>query len=338
MIWTPGQLNRRAELYNQLGSMITAGVPLIQALEMSGKNAALRGSRWHILTLVDHLRHGLTFSDAMLRAQGWLSEFDMALLTAGEQSGKLDFSFKALGQYYATRAMIFRETISNLAVATLNLNVFLLIFPLFLFIHFGMGILNNDFHQCVPFILEKVAAFGLIWGSVIFFIFACQGKRGERWRAILEHGNQAVPLLRTALKYLVLFRFTTALGALVNSGISIVKGLPMAAAASGSAHLKRKSGDWPRDFEAGATPSELIRGEPYFPEMFANLYYTGEVSGSLDDALGRLQTYYREEGFRRLLMFMRIFSRVIYFAIAIMIAYNVVEFYLHYYASAFTSF
>ena len=315
--------------------MITAGVPLMQALESAGKNASLRSSRKHISLLLEHMRNGLTFSDAMLRVQGFLPDFDTALLSAGEQSGKLEYSFKSLGEYYTSRATIFSETISNLAIAALNLHVFLFIFPLSLLIALVMGIINNQYYMCIPFIIEKVIIYGALWGIIIFFIFACQGKRGERWRAFLEYLNQAVPLLRTALKYLVLYRFTTALDALNNSGISIIKALPMAASASGSPHLKKSIATWPANLESGTTPAELIKQEYYFPEMFANLYHTGEISGHLDDSVKRLRTYYYDEGIRLLRMFMRIFSRGIYFLIAIMIAYNVITFYMHYFGAIF---
>lgn len=313
--------------------MIAAGVPLIQALEMSANNSSLRSSRKFIFDLVQHLKNGLSFGDAMLHIHGWLPDFDTALLAAGEQSGRLDFSFRALGDYYAARVQIIRETISNLAIAALNLHVFLLVFPLGFLIGLAMGLLNNDYAMCVPFFIEKLIVYGSLWGLIIFFIFACQGKRGERWRAILEYLNQIVPLLRTALKYLVLYRLATALDALVNSGISIVQSWPMAAAASGSPHLKKQVSQWKTEFESGLTAAELVRQERYFPEMFANLYHTGEISGHLDDTLKRLQTYYHEEGFRLLRLFAKIVSRVIYFLIAFMIAYNVIRFYLHYFGA-----
>lgn len=313
--------------------MIAAGVPLIQALDMAGKNSALRSSRKHISALLGHLRNGLTFSEAMLQEQGWVPEFDSALLSAGEQSGKLDSSFKSLGEYYSARAQILRDTLADLVLPALNLHVFLLIFPLLLLIEMAIGIFNGEYARCIPFIVEKAIVYGTLWGAIIFFIFACQGKRGDRWRSLLEHLHQSIPMLRTALKYLALFRFVTALDALVNSGISIIKSLPMAAAGSGSPHLKRKVADWPRQLESGITPAELIRAQPYFPEMFVNLYHTGEISGRIDDSLKRMQIYYREEGFRILRAFLRIVSGVIYALIAIMIAYNVISFWMHYFSA-----
>lgn len=318
--------------------MIAAGVPLIQALQMVSRNTSMRHSRKNISIILEHLNNGLSFSDAMQHVPGWLPEFDNALLSAGEQSGRLDATFRYLGDYYASRALIIRDALSSLILPTVNLHVFLLVFPLGYLILFVMGIVNNNYSQCIPFILEKFAVYGALWGCIVFFVFASQGKRGERWRALLEHLNQAVPMLRTALKYLVLYRLTTALGALVAAGVSIVKSWPLAGAASGSPHLKTRIAEWKGDLESGLTPSELVNQTKYFPEMFMNLYHTGEISGQLDDSLKRMQAYYREEGFRILRSFMRIFSGTVYALIAIMIAYNVIRFYVNYFSRALGGF
>lgn len=338
MTFTPGQLNRRAELYYQLGSMIAAGVPLIRALQMAGNNASLRGSQKTISALLEHLNNGLTFSDSMVRVHGWMPEFDVALLSAGEHTGRLDASFKFLGEYYAARAVIIRDTISNLLLSAANLHVFLLIFPLGYLISFAEGIFNNHYSQCIPFILEKIAVFGSLYAIIFFFIFACQGKRGERWRRIVESFVQSIPLLRTAQKNLVLARLATSLEALVNSGASIVKSWPMAAAASGSPHLKREVAKWQAQLEAGVTPAELAGRTRYIPEMFASQYHTGEISGRLDESLDRLHTYYHEEGTRTLRLFTRIFSATVYGVIALMIAYFIIKSYLNIFNSQMNGF
>jgi type II secretory pathway component PulF len=327
MTITPGQLNRRAELYHQLGTMIAAGVPLIRALEMASNNASLRGSQKTIATLIQHLKNGLSFSDSMVRAQGWLPDFDVALLSAGEQSGRLDTCFKQLGVYYATRATIIRDTISRLLVTVATLHVFLLIFPLGLFVDCAKGILDNDYAPFLKYIVEKIIVFGLLYGIVLFFIFACQGKRGDRWRSIVEMLAQSIPLLRTAQKYLVLTRLAAALESLIISGVSIIKSWPLAAAASGSPHLKRQVAMWEAKLESGSTPAELVSQTHYFPEMFKNLYHTGEVSGKLDESLGRLRVYFNEEGFRTLALFTKIFTGTIYGLVVVLVAYNVIKFY-----------
>src|ERR1039457_876727 len=122
---TPGQLNRRAALFEQLAAMIAAGVPLTKALEMAAKNRSTGIPQKILQELTQHLQEGHTFSDAMQLVSGQkrgmdvslkrsnkaysLAEFDIALLSAGEESGRLDATFKLLARYYASRAKIRSE-------------------------------------------------------------------------------------------------------------------------------------------------------------------------------------------------------------------------------------
>jgi len=338
IIVTPGQLNRRAELYHQLGAMITAGVPLIKALEMVSSNPAIRVSRAELLQLIGHLKSGLTFSDSMKQVHGWMSDFDLALLSVGEKTGRLDSSFTTLSSHYALRAGILRDTITGLMTTAATLHVFLLVFPLSLLISFVQAIMSQAWAGCLPFLLEKFLVFGGLYGAVLFLIFACQGKRGESWRSAVEFLAQLIPMLRTARRFLVLSRLAAALEALTSAGVSIVSGWELAAAASGSPRLKRTVADWKPRLESGVTPGELVQQTPYFPEMFANLYNTGELSGQLDSTLNRLQTYYQEEGFRKLRFFTRVLNGTIYGLVVLLVAFNVIRFYIGYMNSVFQTF
>ncbi len=338
MIITPGQLSRRAEFYHQLGSMIASGVPLIQALQMAGKNPAVGSLRKIIPVLIGHLQDGLTFSDSMVRIHGWLPEFDVALLSVGEQSGRLDNSFKLLAGYYSTRAAIIRDTIAGLIVTIATLHVFLLVFPLNLWISFALGIYHHQYAECIPFIIEKAVVFGAIYGIVLFLIFACQGNRGGKWRFTVESLLGLVPILRVARKYLVLSRLAGALEALISGGVSVVKSWEMAAAAAGSQRLINGLSIWPPELKHGATPADLVNRTRYFPELFANLYTTGEQTGKLDETLARLQVFYQEEGFRTLRVFTRIMNGTIYGLVVLLVAYNVIKFWLGYFNAAMNGF
>jgi len=275
----------------------------------------------------------------MTRVQGWLPEFDIALLSVGEESGHLDASFKLLADYYAIRAGIIRDTIAGLVITTVTLHVFLLIFPLGLLISFVQGIFDNDYTQCLPFLVEKAAVFGTLYGTVLLLIYACQGKRGERWRSIMESFIGLIPLLGTARKYLALSRLAAALEALIGAGVSIVKSWELAGAASGSPRLRREISDWKTRIESGTTPADLVNQSRCFPQIFANLYSTAEQSGKLDDALARLHTYFQEEGFRTLRVFTRLMNGTIYGLVVLLVAYNVIRFWMNYFGqiSAATS-
>ena len=78
-------------------------------------------------------------------------------------------------------------------------------------------------------------------------------------------------------------------------------------------------------------PSEAISLCPLFPGTFANLYASGEVSGKLDDSLRQINRIYNEDGTRKLNAFATWMPRLIYMLVALLIAYEVVQFYLGYF-------
>ena len=88
---------------------------------------------------------------------------------------------------------------------------------------------------------------------------------------------------------------------------------------------------WRRKIEAGRTPAELVSSSSTFPDVFQNLYSTGEISGRLDESLVRLRQYYYEEGTRNLRLVAAWFPRIVYMAVALLIAYRVVSFWSGYF-------
>lgn len=334
---TPAQLNRRAQLYEQLAASIAAGMPLIQALQMASRNRTLGSSQKTILALIGYLNEGYTFADSMKKVTTGLSEFDVALLSVGEESGRLDVGFRQLARYYTGRARIITDTIKGSLVTIATLHVFLLIFPLGYLIALVRGIMDSSFAECLPFFIQKSIVFGSLYGIVFFFVFACQGNRGEGWRALVENIFGWVPLLRTALKYLAVARLAAALDALSSAGVSAVKTWEMSAAACGSPRLKRQILQWAPQLETGVTPAEMVNQIPYFPEMFSNLYQTAEISGKHDETLERLHVYFEEEGFRLMQWFTRILTGVFYGSMAVLAGYFIIKFYVNYFNAALNS-
>jgi type II secretory pathway component PulF len=345
---TPGQLNRRAALFEQLAAMISAGVPLTKAMEMAARNRSVGISPKVMQQLTRHLQEGHTFTDAMQLVSGQkqgadgtlkpskeysLPDFDIALLSAGEESGRMDATFRLLARYYASRAKFIRDTIVSLIITMITLHVLLLVFPIGLLQSFVLGIVNNEYGKCLPFLIEKVAVFGTLYGAVWLLAFLCQGNRGEGVRGMVESIFNIVPVLRVAIKYLATARLAMALDALLNSGVPMIRAWEMAVAACGSSHLRREVLRWTPELETGTTPADMVGQIAYFPEMFVQLYQSGEISGKLDESLTRLHTYFEDEGFRTLQLFCRILNMVIYFTVALCVAIFVINFWRQYYGN-----
>lgn len=305
--------------------MLSAGIPLVNVVEQAQNNLPNRASRKALSQIHQRLIEGQTFSQAMGRLGGWVPAFDTALLSAGEQSGRLDLIFRSLAGYYKARAQITRDAISEMLRSILTIHVFCLIFPLPLLVQ---GVAKGLWG---PFLIQKIAIFGTLYGVTFLLAYACQGQRGEKWRLILESISRRIPFLGKARQYLALARLSAALEALINAGVSIISAWELSAIASGSVFMSRTVAGWRPHLETGTTPAELVNQSKNFPTMFANLYQTGETSGQQDDTLRRLHAFYEEEGFRKLRLFTKLLNGIIYGIVVLMVARAVFGFYLGYF-------
>ena len=321
---TPRQLTQKAELYHQLASLTAAGVGLISALELIRATPPSRSLQRPIGQIVQTLQAGASVTHA-LQASHLLPAFDLALIEAGENSGRLDVCFRFLSEYYGERARLARQILSDLAYPALILHVAVLVFPVQALTQL---VLQGDL---AGFAASKALLLVPAYVVVFGLIYLAQASRGERWRAELERWSRRIPIVGSARSNLALARLSVALESLLSAGVSIVEAWELAAAASGSPRLKRTVLAWKPRVRAGQTPSEAVRASGAFPELFTNLYATGELSGQLDDTLRRLYAHYREEAHLKLQTLAQWLPKLIYLLIALVIAYQIVAFWSAYF-------
>lgn len=324
MIITPGQISRRANFYFQLASLLSAGVPIIQALEM-GRNSSGRSYHQPISTILRQLQQGSNFSDAANSTGNWLPAFDRALLTAGEHSGRLDSTFRTLGNFYTQRATMLRQVISGMAYPAFVLHLAILIFPTS---YLTRLFFNNGLQD---FILQKLAILVPIYAIIGVLIYAMQGSHGEHWRSLMERVTSAIPLLGSARRDLSFSRLAGALEALLSAGIPIINAWEHAAKACGSSRIKNAVFRSVPRMEAGITPSETLRETTLFPELFQNLYATGEASGQLDSTLQRLHHHYEEQATLKFQSIANWTPKLLFLFVAIGVGYQIITFYMGYF-------
>jgi type II secretory pathway component PulF len=284
LIVTPSELRRRADFYHQLQQLTSAGLGIVRSLDQLKRNAPSRAYRLKIQELAGHVEHGQPIGESMRAIPNWLPDFDVTLIESGEKSGRLDRCFRMLGDYYAERAKTARRVISALAYPAFLLHLLAAVMTLVLFFW-------NP-----ALCLAPVAGLFLVYVLVFLLLYATQNKHSEAWRAKVESIFNVVPVLGKARRHLALGRLAAALEALISAGVSIIEAWELAAKASGSVALQRTVESWNPMLRAGKTPAEMIDGSGRFPEIFANQYAAGEVSGKLDETLERLRDYYQEDG------------------------------------------
>ena len=319
---TPGQLSRRAEFHQQLAQLTAAGIGIPTALEHLRQHPPARSYVQPISAILGQVSQGATLTEALRSLGSWLPQFDVALVQAGEHSGRLDSCFRLLSDYYTDRARLARQVIADLAYPAFLFHFAIFIFPFAEFFKTGNGVvyLCQTFGVLLP-----------IYALVLGIIYASQSRHGESWRSWMESLFKAVPILGKARRDLALARLSSALEALLSAGVNILEAWELAAAASGSPALRRAVIAWRPLVDAGQTPAEVVSTSARFPSLFAGQYATGEVSGKLEETLRGLHGYYQEEGSRKLHNLARWVPIVIYLGVVLMIAYRVVRFWADYF-------
>jgi type II secretory pathway component PulF len=320
LIISPRQFTQRAEFYHQLNQLTSAGIPIVHALEQIQRSPPAHSFRAPLQRLLDTLTRGATLAES-LQSLDWLPAFDIALIGAGEQSGRLDTCFRLLADYYNERARVIQQVISHLIYPVGLIHIAAVIFLIVL------PFAASQFNASLLFLFAKaVLILSPFYGAIALLIYATQSKHGENWRARIEAFLRPVPLLGTARHYLALSRLAASLEALISAGVNIFEAWDLAAIACGSPALRHAVQAWKPQLVAGQMPSEAVRLCPLFPETFANLYASGEISGKLDESLRHLNRFYHEDGTRKLNAFATWMPRLVYLLVVLMVAYNIIQF------------
>ena len=328
MAWitTPRSLDQYAELYHQIGGMLTSGVTLVQALELIRASPPAPAFRGRLDRILGELKQGSTFSEALEQQRGWLPEFDVALIAAGEKSGRLDACCHRLSDYYRDRAKLVRGLLSDLAYPAFLIFLVILVFP--------PGSLARLVWQgdVAGFVLPRLKVVAVLALAELLILILNRSGRGGWWRGVWEEVLHRVPVLGKARRSMALARMAMALEALLNAGVNVLKSWELAATASGSPALGRAVGRALQGMAAGETPGEAIGQTGVFPGKFVSLYRSGEVSGRIDQSLKYLCQDYTDEASRLYKRIAEWTPRLVFILIAAMIGYFIVTFYLAYFA------
>ena len=197
LIVTPSQLQKKAEFYHQLGTLCSAGLPILQAIEATGRSASGKRDAALVRSLLTLIQSGSTFTEAISKSEKELPTFDLSLIQAGEKSGRMDECLKLLAGYYDENARLLRGMISELTYPLFVVHFACFIGPIQKLILKGdvMGYLRSALTPILP-----------MYALVLFISWASQGTRSERCRMWVERFLGSVPILGSGRKSLFFSR------------------------------------------------------------------------------------------------------------------------------------
>ena len=289
----------------QFSVMIDAGLPLVQCLDILGKQEPHKHFAAVILKTREDVEAGAALADAMKKHPKTFDALYSNMIAAGEAGGILDTILKRLAVYIekavklkgeVKSAMIYPiavMTIAALVVAAILWKVI----PTFASMFEGLGA-----QLPMPTRVVIAASNGVVaWGWLGVIVIAVLGFALKRYygtpggRHVIDALLLKAPVLGGILRKVAVARFCRTLSTLLASGVPILDGLDITARTSGNAIIEDAILTTRTGIERGETVSGPLRETNVFPSMVVQMINVGETTGALDAMLAKIADFYEEE-------------------------------------------
>lgn len=290
----------------QIATMLMAGVPLIQSIEMIGTGSSNKSVSKLMESIADEVKAGQPLSQALRRHPRYFDDLYCDLVASGEQSGALDKIFDRVAIYKekseALKSKIKKAMFYPIAVLVIALIVtsILLIFvvPQFQDIFAGFGAELPAFTLFVIGISEFMQEYWWII-LIIMFAFGWAFKEAHlkslKLRDATDRAILKLPVIGMILNKAAVARYARTLSTTFAAGVPLVDALDSAAGASGNAVYRYAILEIKAEVSSGNQMNWAMRNSKIFPDMVIQMVAIGEESGSLDSMLAKVATIYEQE-------------------------------------------
>jgi len=289
----------------QLSTMIDAGLPLIQGIEILANQEPNKTFQKILNQIKTDVEAGSTFADALKKHPKVFDNLYTNLVAAGELGGVLDIVLQRLAAYIEKNeklkrkvkgALVYPSTILVIAVVVV-LVMLVFVIPVFQDMFSSLGgqlpALTQGVVDLSAFLRKNVLI--LIGAAVAAgFVF-------NRVRATNKGGYffdklfLKLPIFGLLLRKVAVARFSRTLGTMISSGVPILDGLDIVAKTSGNRIVEEAIMITKVSISEGKTIAEPLSKSGVFPSMVCQMVAVGESTGALDSMLVKIADFYDEE-------------------------------------------
>ncbi|MBP8645137.1 MAG: type II secretion system F family protein [Syntrophobacteraceae bacterium] len=289
----------------QFSTMIDAGLPLVQALEILREQQENPTFRKIVKQVKVDIEEGATLSDAIRKHPKAFDDLFVNLVAAGEAGGILDIILNRLATYIEKVANLKKKVkgamtypIIVVAIALVVVAVILIyVIPVFAGLFKDAGAKLPSLTLFVMSVSDFTKAYfhWMILGVVIVLFLIKRVRKTEKGRDILDRLFLKLPVFGLLIRKVAVARFTRTLGTMLASGVPILDGLDIVASTSGNTVIERAIRKARAAIAEGRTVAEPLEETAVFPPMVTQMIAIGEATGALDQMLGKIADFYDEE-------------------------------------------
>ena len=289
----------------QFSTMVDAGLPLVQCLDILGKQSDNPTFGETILKVKGNIEIGNNLSESMRKFPHIWDSLYCNLVEAGEIGGILDVIFRRLAEYIekaeslkkkVKAAMVYPGAIITVAFVVV---AFLMVFviPAFAEMFSGGG---QELPGPTQIVMDVSSFFQNQWwvmilgGGTFLFVFK-KVYATERGNIEIDRIALKLPVFGMLIRKVSVAKFTRTLGTLISSGVPLIEGLDICARTSGNKIVEIAVFKTIEAIKEGETIAAPLSREDVFPPMVIQMIDVGEASGSLDKMLSKIADFYDEE-------------------------------------------
>jgi len=300
---TPGDI---AVFSRQLATMMKAGVPLVQALDIVGKGHNNPAMQEMILSIKADIEGGTSLTNALRKHPLYFDDLFCNLVEAGEHAGVLETLLDRIATYKEKTESIKKKIKKALFYPTaviivgIIVTAILLIFvvPTFeeLFQSFGAEL--PAFTQMIIDLSRFIRDYWwmiLLGLAATVILLSNAWKRSPKFREIIDRTLLKTPIIGPILNKSALARFARTTSTMFAAGVPMVEALDSVAGATGSVVYGNAVKQMRDDIATGQSLRLAMEQQEIFPHMVKQMVAIGEESGALDDMLAKVADFYEEE-------------------------------------------
>src|SRR5690348_8793515 len=292
-------------LTRQFATMINAGLPLVQALDILAQQTENKALADITRQVVYDVESGHTLADALRKHPKGFTDLYVNMVAAGEAGGILDTILLRLAQFLEKNDAIVRKVKGAMIYPAVIFSVAAIAVAVLLI--FVIPTFQNMFasvNMQLPLPTRIVIGMSQIlihyWWAIIGVIgFAVFGinryYKSAHGKLKIDTLMLSAPVLGDLLRKSAVSRFTRTLGTLISSGVSILDGLEITARTAGNMVIHNAVMESRASIAGGETISAPLQKSKVFPPMVISMIAVGEQTGGLDEMLSKIADFYDEE-------------------------------------------
>ena len=289
----------------QFSTMIDAGLPIIQCLEILFTQQGNKTFKRMIKEIKEQVEGGATLAEALKRFPKQFDDLFVNMMAAGEAGGILDAILRRLAAYMEKTAKLKAQVkgamtypIVTLIIAIAVLGIILVfVIPVFeeMFADFGGELPLPTQIVVTASDIVKSKIIYIIIGMVILGFTLRKFYATEKGQDMADDLVLKFPVFGTLLRKVAVAKFTRTMGTMLASGVAILEALDIVAKTAGNRTVERAIYDVRSGIAEGRTMADPLTESGVFPAMVCQMISVGESTGALDAMLEKIADFYDEE-------------------------------------------